>query len=290
MKRRRLGDLYVLGKEVVINDGLGESVEVWIAKLNDVDRESLLRRSSAAKARFLMEGRDEQSETYQATWAQVVGFDDREGLISVVIADDVVKYRIRVEAEVSADEETWGKEGYLQGLVDSWLGDPDNPGLVVTHIEAPDDPEVVRVMSELERYNDEVMKRVNDEADRLQGDWEHVSEEELWAKAAHKLIDRRAEEVFSKEYERQELFYSVREPDLHHVRYFATVSEIDDLDERIREQLLRVYNELVVDAIEGKDSPATTGSSNSSESPDAATTADPSGPEDASASKTSPGT
>ena len=80
MKRRRLADLYVRGKEVELNDGSGEPVVVWLHKLNGVDRESCLRRANAAKARFMIEADHEDSETFQAMYAQVRDTPDREGL------------------------------------------------------------------------------------------------------------------------------------------------------------------------------------------------------------------
>ena len=55
MKRRRLGDLYVRGRELAPDDGSGEPVKIWVAKLNEVDREAALRRANATKARYLID-------------------------------------------------------------------------------------------------------------------------------------------------------------------------------------------------------------------------------------------
>lgn len=283
MKRRRLGDLYVLGKELVINDGMGESVTVWIHKLNDIDREAIIRRANATKARHLIDAGNEDSEVFQSAWGQVREYEDREALVAVVIADEVVKYRRRAEAELGEDEATWGKDSYLQGLVDAWFGDDHNEGLTYTHITHPDDPEVVRVMGELNRFSQEVSKRVAEEADRLEREWADVPDDMLWNKAAHRLLERRGDEVFTKEFQRQQMFYAVREPDDHKKRYFGTIDEVDDLPEKIRQQIQWAYNEIVVDPHEAKDSPAIQASSSSSEPPAAETNPEPSGLEAANA-------
>jgi hypothetical protein len=283
MKRRRLGDLYVLGKELVVNDGQGESVTVWIHKLNDIDRDAVIRRANAVKARHLIDAGNEDSEVFQSAWGQVREYDDRDALVAVVIADEVVKYRRRVEAELGENEETWGKDNYLQGLVDAWFGDEHNEGLTYTHITHPDDPEVVRVMGELNRFSQEVTKRVTDEADRLEREWAEVPDDKLWNKAAHRLLERRADEVFTKEFERQQMFYAVREPEDHKKRYFGTIDEVDDLPDKIRHQIQWAYNEIIVDPHEAKDSPATQASSSSSEPPAAETSPEPSGLEVANA-------
>lgn len=282
-RRRRLGDLYILGKELTISDGRGDAVTIWLNKLNDVDRDSVLRRANAAKARYLIEARDEQSELYQAAWAQILDFEDRRALVSVIIADEVIKFRRSVEAELGDDKETWGKDGYLQGLVDAWFGDDTNEGLKSIHIDQPDDPEVVRVLNELNRFSEEVTSRVAMEADRLEADWVAIDEEKLSREATHHILKRRSEEVFVAEFERQQLFYVIRDIDDHKKRYFGTMQEIDDLAERVRNELMAGYSLLVVDSDEAKDSPAIRDSSSSSESPAPETTSKASGLEAASA-------
>lgn len=264
MKRRRLSDLYVQGKEVSLNDGGGDPVVVWLQKLNGVDRESCLRRANAGKARFMLEADKEDSEIFQAMYAQVRDMQDRNGLIGVVIAEELGHYRQRIEAERSADEKTWGKDNYLQGLIDAWIGDDNNPGLAATQTESPDDLEVKRVLSEIERFEDEVSLEVRALATTVKKDWEDVPDDKLWRKATHRLLEMRGNEVFNAEFERQQLFFCVREPDNHAKRYFGTLADLDDLHETIVASLVRQYGRMVVDATEGKDSRASQPSLNSS--------------------------
>lgn len=280
--RRRLSDLYVRGKEVELNDGQGEPVTVWLQKLNSVDRESCLRRANAAKARFMLEADKEDSEIFQAMYIGVREMHDRDGLVSLVIAEDVAKFRQRFESERSVDEETWGKDAYLQGLIDSWIGDDDNPGLAAAQTQDPDDPEAKRVLAEIERFEAEINAEVRTHTEMLQKDWELVDEDTLWRKATHRVLEIRGNESFNREFERQQLYYCTRNPDNHATRYFGTLQEIDDLDENVATALIRHYGVMAVDVVEGKDSPVSRSSSNSSDPSSEAEVSADSGPEDAS--------
>jgi hypothetical protein len=256
VKRRRLTDLYVRGKEVSFDDDSNEPVLVWLQKLNGVDREACLRRANAAKAKLMIEADNEESEIFQAMYAEVRDTPDREGLVGIVVAEEVARHRQRIEAQRSSDEATWGKDNYLQGLIDAWIGDDDNPGLAATQAEQPDDPEVVRVLAEIERFENEVTTETRSHIGALLKDWEEVDDETLWRKAAHKLLERRGNEIFNREFDKQQIFHCVREPDAHAQRYFRTVKEIDDLDESVSSRLIRHYGNMMVDGIEGKDSRA----------------------------------
>lgn len=268
MKRRRLSDLYVKGRELAPNDGDGEPVTVWMAKLNELDRESAIRRAHAVKARYMIDADDEDSETFAAAYAEVRDIEGRDELVTFVVADDITKARRRIEAEHALDEDTWGKEDYLQGLLDAWHGDDDNPGLNDVQEEDPDDPEVKRVWSELERFREAVNQDVKDETERIFRDWEGVDIDTVRRKAAHKLLELRGTEEFVREFRRQQLFYALRDPVNRRMRYFQTVTEVDDLDDGLRGYLLEQYESLTVDRVEGKDSPPPEDSSNSSASED----------------------
>lgn len=283
MKKRRLSDLYVRGSELSVDDGSDDPVTVWLQKLNGIDRESCIRRSHAAKARYLLETDNVESETYQAIYSQIRSIEDQDSLIGLIIAEDLARERQRAEAELGTDEETWGKENYLQGLVDSWVGDEENPGLAAVKVQDPDDPEALRVEAELDRFEAEVKKAVTSYHERLMDDWKDAPSDRVWHEATKALLDLRSKEVFTNEFERQQVFYSVRDPAHKDRRYFGTLAEVDDLDPKIYEQILTSYNTLMVNPIEGKDSRASQSSSNSSDPSSAEEAQQDSGPEAVSA-------
>lgn len=283
-KRRRLADLYVRGTEVEFNDGEGEPVKIWIQKLNPIDREACLRRGNAAKARFMMEGDHEESELFHAAYSQIREMSsDRDGLIGIVVAEDVTAHRQKIEAQLTMDDQTWGKDNYLQGLIDAWIGDDANPGLAKTRAEDPEDPEAKRVIEEIERFEAEIGERVSSYVDQVKKDWEGTDDETLWRKAAHRIVELQGSEVFNREFERQQIFYCVREAGDHRKRYFSQVSEVDDIDEDLVKTILKHYGVMAVEAAEGKGLRPSQASSNSSEPQPEEETESDSGLQDANA-------
>jgi hypothetical protein len=89
--------------------------------------------------------------------------------------------------------------------------------------------------------------------------------------------------VFMKEWNRQQIFFSVRDPDDRHKRYFETLAEVDDLDDKIRQFLEQQNAALFVSNTEGKDSPPSAASSSSSEATSVVEASASSGPEAVSA-------
>lgn len=278
MKRRRLADLYVRGKELKVDDGSDDPVVVWIQKLNEVERDSILRRANAAKARHLIECDNETSEVFMSTYGTVRDFLSREKMVELIVSEDVAKARQRLEAQMLADEDGWGKDGKLQGLLDSWTGDDETPGLAAAHAEDENDPEALKVKAELDRYDAELTDRVQGEEAKLAREWEDASIDDVARRATRELLKRQADDSFMKEWSRQQIFYCVRDPDDHHKRYFGTVPEVDDLDDQVRAFLDQQCNALFVGPVEGKDSPPNPDSSTSSGTPTEAAASPPSGP------------
>lgn len=277
-RRRRLGDLYVRGKEVSVDDGEGDSVTVWIQKLNELDRDTLIRRANAAKARYRLEADREEGELYLATLTSIRDFVDREGMIAIIIAEDSAKTRQRIEAQMTHDKEGWGKDNKIQDLIDAWTGDGDSKGLAAMYAEDENDPEAVRVKGELEAFETDLDNVVREELLQLEKEWADASEADVIRAAAKEVLKRRADEEFMREWQRQQIFYCIREPDDHQARYFGTLPEVDDLHDKVREVLNKECNALFVDPGEGKDSPATPAPSISSEPPVTADPSTPSGP------------
>lgn len=282
-KRRRLADLYVRGKEITVDDGTDDPVRVWLQKLNEIERDSILRRSSAAKARYMIECDDHESELFVATYGSVREFLDHDAMVAMIISEDLIKSRARFEEQALADEEGWGKEEKLKRLVDSWTGDDDTPGLAAAHAEDPNDPAALEVKAELDRYEEEINGKVEAERRRLAREWDETPLDDLCRRATTEVLKRRADDEFMKEWGRQQIFYCVRDHDNHHGRYFQTVSEVDDLDDQVRAFLDQQCNALFVDPTEGKDLPASPASSSSPEPQSEAEVSVPSGPVAASA-------
>lgn len=284
-KRKRLTDLYKRGKTITIvgpdAENVNDGVEVWIQKPNPTEMESIHRRANAKKALIVKSGEDETSEIFLAAWAESRDFLNKETLITLALYEDLGSARMRANAEI-ADEKEWKEEDYLQGLLDLWQGDPEQGdfGLSEVWTSMPEEwdesdfssEEVARmneakhVFSELERFDSQVEKALKAEEERLRVDWASRDDEFVVRAAVKELVRQQANQAFVDEYDRQLMYYTVREPDDHKKRYFANMAEIDDLEEGVKDQLKLAMNSLLVDVVEGKDSPVTPTSSDSSES------------------------
>lgn len=258
--KRRLEDLYVVGKELTIDDGQGE-VQVWLQKLNPVDSASALRRANMARAKVRTVRRDKQSDEYLDMWIEVLEWDDQATLIEYLVAEDLMRVRERVEAELAAEDE-WAKDDYLQGLRDAW-----ESGLNETYFVNPNDVDAKRVYTELERFAAEAEARGKDDIDAARAKFEAMEFGVLQEKAFDRVISYRGSAAWLEEYHRSELLYGVREAENHKAYYFKTPEDIDQLSAEVLGLLYREYAALSVDVMEGKDSEETPDSSASSEPP-----------------------
>lgn len=258
--KRRLEDLYVVGKELPIDDGQGE-VKVWLQKLSPVDSASVLRRANMARAKVRTVRRDKQSDEYLDMWIEVLEWDDQATLIEYLVAEDLMRVRERVEAELAAEDE-WAKDDYLQGLRDAW-----ESGLSETYFTNPNDIDARRVYGELERFAAEAEARGKDDVDAARAKFEAMEFGVLQEKAFDRVISYRGSAAWLEEYHRSELLYGVREAENHKAYYFKTPEDIDQLSAEVLGLLYREYAALSVDVMEGKDSEETPDSSASSEPP-----------------------
>lgn len=271
---RKLDDLFITGRPFTLDDGHGEPVEVWLQKMNPLEADKALRKANAAKARVLMQRADEDSDEWLEMYADIANFD-KDALAEYLIGDAISEYRQSREAEMAAEEE-WSKDGYLEGLRDSWEDElRDRP---------EEDEERQKCLAELRRFNDSVDPLIADERTRLIADELSKPDEELRRQAVRRFLDIRAGSVWVAEYNRYELAYGVRDPEKHDVYYFVGRDGEPDLD-RVRRlvpetftPLHQAYQQLIVPPAEGKDLPAAPSSSPPSEHSDEVATEQPSGP------------
>lgn len=266
-KKRRLVDLYQVGKSVVFDDGEGE-IEVWLHKPNDIEQEAMFRRAQAERIKFLRHGRDETSDEFLEAYETIQGFDDEDLIIDISLLEEINKIRSRVEAQITTDEDgEWGKDDYYQSLVDKWIGDADNRGLKDDYAVDPEDPEALECLKELDRYNEEVRLAVEVEVDALRTDAKKRPFEQVMADAARQQMKQSSDARFMKEYKRQFLFFAARDPERKQDKYFTSIEEMDICSDPVRQRLYVEINDFMLEVTEGKGSPATPDGSPPSEQP-----------------------
>lgn len=280
-KRRKLTDLYKVGKEIAIGDDDGK-VSVWLQKLSPVEQETALKRAAAARARLVAAFRDKESEDYLAERGAVEEYGELDVLIELVAVEDLADKRFAIEEKLGAEDE-WAKEGYLESLYEAWNGDEETEGLRRAYAEDPEDPEALKVFEELSRFDDLVQKEVDLVYEDLKAEWADADLATIQEKACDILIERKASQHFLDEFQKQQLYFAVRETTDHKQRHFSNPDEVLEVDAHVSQQLIEQFDAMSVEVTEGKDSQEVPTSSTSSKQSDPEETGNSSGQEESAA-------
>jgi hypothetical protein len=273
LTKRRLTDLWVVGRELTLDDGGGDPITVWLQKMNAIEAAEATRRSDAARAKLLASKRDDEAAWHSvvATVTEYVG-GEKSRAVDFLLLEKRNEVQRTVEARF-ANEEEWSKDNYLQGLYDAWSEGLEKRWLA----DGEDDPEAANCKVQLDRFAGLVNEEVDNEIDLLRQAWTEESMSELQERMAEKLLDMDAGQAWMSELFACQIFYGIREPDDHKQRYFTSREEVNDLAPRTFEVLRQAYVDLEVDVAEGKGLPAPTSSSPSSEEQNGAVTEPSSG-------------
>lgn len=259
--KRRLEDLYVLGKEETFDDGTGDPITVWLQKLNPIDTSTALRRAAAARARVQAVRTEPDSDEYMALRLEMSEIKDALTYITYLMGEPEMRITERSEAMLAAEEE-WAKDGYLTGLKDLW-----QESLQTVYAVTPEDPDARRVFAELQRFNDAATLLAEEELAVIRDELEAETDEDLETKVFDRLISYHGNSAWLDEFRRVELWLGVREGDDHKKRYFTQRDEVDVLSGEVLGRLLGSFQLLTVDVTEGKGSEETPSSSDSSVPP-----------------------
>jgi hypothetical protein len=270
-RRRRLTDLYIVGTEVVFDDGQGDPITVFLRKLGPVEHETALKRANAARSRMAAVKRQPDSDDYLAHYAAVTEFSEEE-LASYLLEEHRASRAPIVEAELASEGE-WAKDGYLDGLHEAWL----DGGMKEAYAKDPEDPEAKRVFDELGRFADKVDAEVAAEVEAKRADLEHMDLEKLQQAVFEKYMEVQASLAWLTEYRRCEIWLATRDPKDKKTRYFESRDEVNDLPIEVSQRLMDAYRDISVEPMEGKDSLATDTSSPSSEQQENPVTGEDSG-------------
>lgn len=260
LKTRHLSDLYLLGKEEVLDDGTARgAITVWVQKLNTTESESARRKADAQRARVLSLRSQPDSDAYLAAIGDAYDSIDPERLVETILGPESYKRRQVRQSEVAFEDE-WSKEGYLQGLRDLWLG-----GMAEEYALDPEDPEALRVLHELTRFEAEVTKRLSADLADQHDELLALPVEELQQRVAEQNLQDEATRAWMREFRMCTVWHGVRLNTEKRPRYFDARAEVNDLQQEALTQLFDAIQNLTVDPLEGKDSPETLSSSPSSE-------------------------
>lgn len=282
-KKRRLSDLYRVGRPVTFNDDSGlEPIEVYIKKLSATEAESVVRRAGAARSKVLLASRDREGEIWRDAYNEVCTID-REQLVNISLTDEINRIMQNIQAEVAAEDE-WSEGDFFQGLKDAWWGEPGGDGGLKFIYEKGDESDeqwddAKRTFEALRKFDRIVAERVEEERQAHIRDAASYDIEELREKVTEKQLELKGDQEWLRAFQIGQVYYGTRESEKNSKRYFESYTEIDQLDSVVLEQLFEHFKNLSVDATEGKDSPLNPDSSQQSAPADEGETAASSGPE-----------
>lgn len=257
---RRLTDLWVVGREITLDDGEG-GITIWLQKMNPVESADSSKRCDAARSRVMAARRDHESREYEAVRAAVLDYGEADQIIDFLLMEEQARSTRMNEARSAAEEE-WAKDNYLQGLRDAW-----NDGLKDTWAKDHDDEEAKRVYEEITRFTDSVAAQVASEQADAKERMAATPLGDLQDRMCERLLEMDGNQAWLDELHRCQLYFGVRDGEKHKVRYFSARDEVDELSVTTYTRLRIAYDNLEVDASEGKDSGVTPPSSESPDSP-----------------------
>jgi hypothetical protein len=253
-KRKKLGDLYVRGAELRIDDEEAGIYElVWIQKPNPVQHENMLRIANAARSKVTMQHKDRNSEGYLAALDEVSDmFPTRDAMEAYLVQLELSEVSPKVEAELSMDPEgEWAKDGYLQGLRDAWSN-----GLSDAYARrSEEDPveEADQVFAELKRFANEVEAVLEGHRREKRSDFSGMSDERVTDLVVKKHLNHKGTQAWFAAYRRAQVRYAVRDHEDHGKYYFEKLEDVEALDINVLRLLFEKLEEISVDPQEGKD-------------------------------------
>jgi len=254
-KRRRLTDLYMVGKEVSFTDVLDENgdddpIVVWLNKLSPIEQRDSADQATKARATILAIKNSPVFSPERLSYEDQIydlGIDSRELQIEFLASEKIQEAEISNEERIAANDE-WANDQYLISLREAWVD-----GLLDKWTEDPEDEEAKKVYDELKRFAEQVLEASKDDRENILAEYEHISDDEIFKSVVDKIIDAEADFAWMNEFAAWQVYYAVRELDDHKTRYFESREEVACLDNRILTDIVRLYREMTVEGIEGKD-------------------------------------
>lgn len=250
MKTRRLGDLYVKGESLTIDDGLGDPITVWIQKPNPVQHEAIIRSANSARAQVLLELKNKEGDIYLSALDEIdTQYPTLDTLITFLVETDMSEKKQKIEAELLFDKESeWAEDNYLQGLYDLW-----NDKMKDRYFSDEEDEEATKIFQELKRFSEEVEKSLDGYRKKARSDYELMGEDRVLDRVIEKHIKSIGTQAWFAAYRRSQILFATREIDDHSKFYFEDIEEVRSLAIEVIQPLVAKIEEISVDPMEGKD-------------------------------------
>lgn len=262
---RRVTDLYVKGKEVVLLDG----TIIFAKALNGFEMQEARNDAQAARARMTLALKEFGSDELAKLEAK---FEEmgREDVIEELLDAHGGEWLVKVVGEVQDDPE-WSERVELLARED------ENDGTT------PKSDEEKQLLEKIQKdYMTEVARRMDVERDFEEKKLESMSDEDLRDEFKELWVSRRGQEAALNEYRLTEVWYGARECEAeltepgrfdhskcngHKQQIWETRAEVRELPDELFEKLVAAMADVTMTPREGKDSGSPASSSDSSALP-----------------------
>lgn len=269
------GDLADGGR---IADPPGEDdVTVWVAPPSPLQREMALRDAQASRAKALLNAKRDTSSVDHLSVMVFVADMAEETLIDYLLLSDSDTRRQEAIRDVLGRPE-WED---MTAFMDAMAQYEDEDGNFIG--DDPEDPEYKALLEADVRYSNQVQETEAELINVARDALRQFGRPELERRAVEKRAEVVGSQAFMKEYERQMLFYSVREGDDHGVLVYSSAKELAEEDQEVQEAYGKALKNFIGDAGTAKNSLRAAPGSEQSEPPSQPETSAPSTPEAASA-------
>jgi hypothetical protein len=261
------------GKPIPVKAG---EIQLWVQSPSPLHREMAMRDAQAARARALVKAkRDENSEEHLTIMAFLADMSD-ETLVDYVLLQRDQDRRADAMREVLAEDE-WKDMTSYQDAMRQYEAD-ERP-----QEELDNDPEYAALMELDLKFGEQVRARENELLEAERQALSMRSRGDLEKKALDKRAEVVGTQAFMAEYEKQMLFYSVRDFEDTGVMFFESARELAASADEIRTTIQEAMVPFISDVTEAKNSPGAASGSTSSEPPSEPETSAASTPEPANA-------
>lgn len=258
--RKKLSELFKRGIEVRFDEDGGhlgpfvdddgkpfpatdDQVAMWIQAPSPFQREMALRDAQASRAKALLRAkRDEESEENLTSRVFLAEMTDETLLEYVLMTDEDERRNLAIRDVLSREE--WSDFPALQDAfrrMEETGGDPESD-------------EWKDLMEADKRYGDQVTEREEELVEAAREGLKFLSKDELERRALEKRSEIVGSQAFMAEYEKQMLFYAIRDIENTQNLFFDSVEEWNDQPDEIRAVIVEALSKFVGEAAEAKNS------------------------------------
>jgi hypothetical protein len=272
---KRVTDLFVEGREVVIQDSETDPVLLWVNKLNSFEREEAQRDGQAARSRVILAVKESGSPEWLQHEAQLASLSD-DDLRSQIVATQENDIFLAAHDSMRQDKE-WADRMEAMGRIPS-----DAPA---EELEA-----VTKLNAE---YATELSNRMELRRESALAELRGLDTGSLREKYSESWLSTRSFTAFQREFAKTQLYFAVRDCnarkvssawdhspcDGHQVRLLSSPTDVRSLPDGLLERLMTVAREVQIATNDARFSDALPSSSGSSAQPSEPEASTPSIPE-----------